>query len=548
MATSLLSRVRTAPAVPWASLLTFALACLALVAVAETVRRDVPLTGDEPHYLVIAHSLLVDHDLDVKNEYQQRVYAPYYPGDLAPQVWSAPSDETWKPWHLPGLALVVLPGYAVAPVAGPIAIAIVCLAWLAVEIRLLLRQLGANGVAAALATAAVLLSPPVALYAGRVMPEAPAAALVAAAFRRTWVGTGLPVAAVALIVLPLLGPKFLAISVALLVVGVIRRRTWLVPLGLATISGVALLGGFLWVVYGSPNPNVLYRGEGVLLSMLPVGALGQLADAEHGLILRGPLFVAALILLVPLGLRRERRTLAIAVAIVVAAAWGVASLHGAYWGGFFFAPRYLVPVLPLLAVPLGLLGELPRFWWVAVVPAAVASLALLIVSLVQPQLALSYGSGDSFLLAAIGRATGLTLAQNWPSAPRPAVQWIDFDLRSATVRQETGSLADGVRLAGANDPPGVLLRLAPKLLAGGHWVVSATWRASAGEEAGALVVDALTPTGWQRLVSAPLVGVGDAWVFNEVNLPLGAPTFVSIAVEHADAPLAVRTVSWRAIE
>ncbi|HEU5315771.1 MAG TPA: hypothetical protein VFX49_06640, partial [Chloroflexota bacterium] len=40
------------------------------------------ITGDEPHYLTIAMSLVTDGDLDVLDEYRDKEYFPYYPFHL----------------------------------------------------------------------------------------------------------------------------------------------------------------------------------------------------------------------------------------------------------------------------------------------------------------------------------------------------------------------------------------------------------------------------------------------------------------------------------
>lgn len=44
------------------------------------------LAGDEPHYLVLAQSLLSDNDLKVANNYARGDYRAYYPGDLQPHL------------------------------------------------------------------------------------------------------------------------------------------------------------------------------------------------------------------------------------------------------------------------------------------------------------------------------------------------------------------------------------------------------------------------------------------------------------------------------
>ncbi|MDY0296278.1 MAG: hypothetical protein RB296_03080 [Acidobacteriota bacterium] len=87
----------------------------------------VPLLGDEPHYLVIAQSLLEDGDLNVANQYAQRQYRRYLPDstmgihgyfgwrDARFQERSFPNDLPPPQGahiysiHLPGVAVTMLP-------------------------------------------------------------------------------------------------------------------------------------------------------------------------------------------------------------------------------------------------------------------------------------------------------------------------------------------------------------------------------------------------------------------------------------------------------
>ncbi len=73
-----------------------------------------PLTGDEPHYLVLTQSLLQDRDLDLKNNYEQQEYLLFYPGTLD---FHAKPTAKWPDRlysrHLPGLPVLLLPFYYV---------------------------------------------------------------------------------------------------------------------------------------------------------------------------------------------------------------------------------------------------------------------------------------------------------------------------------------------------------------------------------------------------------------------------------------------------
>src|SRR5205823_2209370 len=48
-----------------------------------------PFAGDEPHYLVLTNSLILDGDVDVKNDYLAGRYRNYYPFPLDPHVNSS---------------------------------------------------------------------------------------------------------------------------------------------------------------------------------------------------------------------------------------------------------------------------------------------------------------------------------------------------------------------------------------------------------------------------------------------------------------------------
>jgi hypothetical protein len=42
--------------------------------------------GDEPHYLLIAESLLKDGDVDLKNQFEQRAFSKFTGADLEPHT------------------------------------------------------------------------------------------------------------------------------------------------------------------------------------------------------------------------------------------------------------------------------------------------------------------------------------------------------------------------------------------------------------------------------------------------------------------------------
>ncbi len=75
-----------------------------------------PITGDEPHYLLIAESLLHDGDLAVLNNYHPNTpVARELPGNVAPTDTHSQGDHSI---HGVGLPLLLLPAYALGGVLG----------------------------------------------------------------------------------------------------------------------------------------------------------------------------------------------------------------------------------------------------------------------------------------------------------------------------------------------------------------------------------------------------------------------------------------------
>lgn len=72
--------------------------------------------GDEPHYLVIAASVVRDRDFDVRNNYEEdfRPAEIYGPVD----VHAARTPTAWWPLHTPGLGVLVAVPWALGGVLG----------------------------------------------------------------------------------------------------------------------------------------------------------------------------------------------------------------------------------------------------------------------------------------------------------------------------------------------------------------------------------------------------------------------------------------------
>src|SRR5438552_3470854 len=166
---------------PW---LLLPAAFAAYAAVATRVQAQVGPEGDEPHYLMVADSLLRDHDVSLERDYADGRYRSFHPGDLAPHYRVRGRHGEIFSLHAVGLSVLVLPAYAAGGYPAASFFMALLAALLAREVRELAREWGCGDGPAEAAGWAVALSPPLIHYAGLVFTEVPAALAVAVALRR----------------------------------------------------------------------------------------------------------------------------------------------------------------------------------------------------------------------------------------------------------------------------------------------------------------------------------------------------------------------------
>ncbi len=74
-------------------------------------KGGISFTGDEPHYLLITHSLLQDGDFNLSNNYANQDYFTYMSDNLKLDVHLAPGTDGYS-MHSPGVSILLLPFYA----------------------------------------------------------------------------------------------------------------------------------------------------------------------------------------------------------------------------------------------------------------------------------------------------------------------------------------------------------------------------------------------------------------------------------------------------
>jgi hypothetical protein len=325
-------------------------------AVAMRVQSQVGPEGDEPHYLMVADSLLQDHDVSLERDYAEGRYRVYHPGDLAPHYRVRGRHGEIFSLHAVGLSVLILPAYALGGYAAASFFMALLAAMLAREVREAARVWGLGEAAAEAAGWTVAVSPPLIHYAGLIFTEVPAALAVALALRR---GRDLAAArtadvvllGAALAMLPWLNVRYAVLAVLLLLfvlTGRPHRRAVVVLLALAATSAAGL-AVYHEVLYGFFDPRRVYGPQPeISLALLPEGVPGLLFDQEFGLLVYAPIFVLALPGFARLSRRSPRDALVAAgltvATLLMAGSWPM-------WRGGWNPPaRFLLPVVPALAL------------------------------------------------------------------------------------------------------------------------------------------------------------------------------------------------------
>ena len=350
-------------------------------------------TGDEPHYLAIAHSIAFDGDLDLANNYGAN--EPLVGGGvLQPEAHVQPGvDGVARPVHDVGMPLLFAPVVRLAvpltnaltriipdgamrrarlnpPVLYRHLLSLTMIALAAILAGLMFDALGALGASARAAsgTAALLvLSPPLLVFSVLFFTELLSALLSFLVFYRIclrdtrgtrnwwWLGclTGF---------LFLLHARNIGLTIPLTALALHQLRD---PLRRRDASAFALGVGALVVVrtainylfWGTlvSNPHARFAswtGWASLTGETATRTIGLLVDQEFGLLIYAPVY--ALALWGARNLMTTRRDVALSVALTVGVYLALiicplTNVHG-WTGGWSPAARFLTPIAPLLGL------------------------------------------------------------------------------------------------------------------------------------------------------------------------------------------------------
>jgi len=334
--------------------------------------------GDEPSYLLISTSLLKDGDLDLRNNYAQRDYASFIGGDLPPDFRQRGLHNEIYSIHAPGVSAIVAPMFQVFGYTGARVMIVLLTSIGAMLIWRLCWRATDSPEAAWFAWAAVVLTPTFAMQSFSVFPDGPALLAVAAGvlaivqLARGSLPGLLPMTltGIALATLPWLHTRFAVLAGGLGAVIALRLLFFSAPVRtratrIAALLVVPVVSALLWfysfkVMYGTIDPRAPYANEPQQLAWIIPAMVGLFFDCQFGIAAYAPAVAAAFAGFVMKPLTSSRRVLVEIGLIALVYLVAIASVY-MWWAGVPATPAlFLMPILPILAVPLAVLWTRAR--------------------------------------------------------------------------------------------------------------------------------------------------------------------------------------------
>jgi hypothetical protein len=295
-------------------------------------------SGDEPHFLLITHSLLHDGDFDLTDNYADRDYTRFMPdyAFIRPHLAPGVQTEGAYSFHSPGISFLMLPFYAAGSLFGKTGLALALRfgmslfgALLGLQLFLFARRAWGREKTALALWAVFTFSAPVLFYSLHVYPEIVVALILLTVFRiyrfnpapPMWqnLASGILLASLiwfhALKYAPLVGPFVLYILWNLLARRPRDYRAAVLVLAPFAVVGAAYFF-FQYSLYGSFSPSavsvtgVLSREESAafvrgLIHDVPFryrldSLAGYFFDQRDGLLFYAPIYFFAFLGLVDL--------------------------------------------------------------------------------------------------------------------------------------------------------------------------------------------------------------------------------------------------------
>jgi hypothetical protein len=484
---------------------------LAILLAAFLVMRP-ETAGDEPHYLLAAESIAFDGDLDLTNDYasRERTLRVVNTFPLSPLPHAADYDGSGRlrPLHGVGLSALLAPAVGLGGLTGARLLMLLIAALLADQLFRLLRDLRLKRPYRLAAWVAVVGCAPLLVFATQIYPEVPAALMVVVALRvmvrHAISPLALVIGACAGVALFWLHVRYIPLALGVfagLIIAAARSRaqadavglrgsvaayagsaarnwrTALLPIVIPAAIGLGAFAAAFQYWYGTVRPTAPYRAFSTTSAgdagwdFLYKYALGDILSPVHGWI---PYVPVQWLGLAALGCLILRFGWPAAACLSVAVGYELILASAAPNVGWGFPARYLIPVLPLIAIPIAVALQHVRLARLLFVPLLAASLWFGIAAARDYQ--------GLYPIDDAPRISGVhSIAHLFP-IPLPAHPPSSFVLQPGQYPPQTGAVKNGVVVARNGEQPGFVM-----------WGPYSTLKDGAYRATFALAVDGVPP-------------------------------------------------------
>ncbi len=399
--------------------------------------------GDEPHYLLMTHSIVYDGDLNLFNQYQEKIHQSFGLQELEPKL-----SDNQSPGKIYSRGLgatfpaLLAPSYMMGGLQGSQFFMVICSAFMITQLYILLMRSVSNS---RLVLAAVLLiasTNPVLTYSSLIYPDIPAALCIVVGLRILQIqplsrnGRSVPTWIFMLSAILIFLKFRYFVPVILLMTPVIHREfrkirnAMVLIIALATLAG-AYIAADRWLLEGDLFSN-RFGGFEKIRSFFPTfDSLqvfpGLLLDQESGFLFHAPVY---LLFFAGLAIYRGRRDSLYWFSVLGIPFTAVSLLGHFAWHCLPTPPlRYMLPVLPPLAlfIATALTDWKKRSlaYRTIVSSCIVLSWSFAGILSIKPEWQLNLADGSSQLFVALATALKSPVPLFFPSAIRPGMAlWI----------------------------------------------------------------------------------------------------------------------------
>lgn len=311
-----------------------------------SLKNGLVYLGDEPHYLLISHSLIFDKDVNLRNNYLNCDYKKFYHGNLGFHAYYGKKGEDyWYSFHLPGLPFFLVPFYWVSfkfPFLInylPRAFITIAISFSGLQLFLFLYQLGISKFNSFLVWFFYSCSSPILFFSYHIYPEPLFIAMSFYLIRKfiflnfkklDWFFIPL-----LLFLIPWLGAKYIIVAVPIIILGLYFSLMHKHSLNLIILSFSSLAISyliflyFLYLWFGSISTLSLYHGvltkenasyiKDLIIYRIPLTMrietlIGYFFDQRDGLLFYSPLYFFSFLGF--LEMTKKKRVVAISLLLI----------------------------------------------------------------------------------------------------------------------------------------------------------------------------------------------------------------------------------------